>query len=150
VVSVRLLPEDPPACPEATEAVKLADWVILGPGSWFTSVMPHLLVPELREAIVATPAKRILTLNVGLNDDETQGFSPAEHVEVLSAHAPDLQLDHIIADPAVVRTDEDTLREVAAGMGATLVVAPVRSVRRRGVHDTLRLAAAYRVVIIGG
>jgi len=150
VVSVRLLPEDPPSCPEALEAVKLADWVILGPGSWFTSVMPHLLVPELRDALVNTPAKRILTLNVGMEDDETLGFSPSEHVEVLSAHAPDLQFDHVIADPSVVRTDEETLREVVAGLGAELVVAPVRSVRRRGVHDTLRLAAAYRDVIIGG
>ena len=37
----------PPACPEAVAAVRAADWVVLGPGSWFTSVLPHLLVPEL-------------------------------------------------------------------------------------------------------
>ena len=42
------LPADPPACPEAVEAVGEADWVVLGPGSWFTSVIPHLLVPRTR------------------------------------------------------------------------------------------------------
>lgn len=150
VVNVRLLPEDPPACPEAVEAITLADWVILGPGSWFTSVMPHVLVPGLRRALIDTPARRILTLNVGLNDDETQGFTAAEHLEVLSAHAPDLQLDYIVADSGVVRGDVPVLRQVAAGMGAELVVAPVRKMRRRGEHDTLRLAAAYRDVIVGG
>lgn len=150
VINVRIVPEAPSASPPAVEAIKLADWVILGPGSWFTSVMPHLLVPDLQEALVHTPARRILTLNVGLDDDETQGFSPAEHLEVLSAHAPDLTLDYVIADPAVVRSEERALREVAQGVGAELVVSPVRKMRRLREHDTLRLAAAYRDVINGG
>ena len=53
VHAVRLEPADPPACPEAVAAVAEADWVVLGPGSWFTSVIPHLLVPDLRRALVA-------------------------------------------------------------------------------------------------
>ena len=151
VLNVRIVPEEPAASRPALEAIKLADWVILGPGSWFTSVMPHLLVPELQEALVHTPARRILTLNVGLDDDETLGFSPEEHIEVLSAHAPDLTVDHVIADPAVVRSGgEQSLREVARGIGAELVVTPVRKMRRPREHDTLRLAAAYRDVIFGG
>ena len=48
---VRLLPENAPACTEALTAIELADWVILGPGSWYTSVLPHLLLPEMREAL---------------------------------------------------------------------------------------------------
>lgn len=147
VLSIRLLPEDPPACVEAVESVKLADWVILGPGSWFTSVMPHVLVPELRKALVETPARRILTLNVGLNDGETAGFSAADHLEVLSAHAPDLELDYVVADPAVVGADGSMLKSVAAGMGAELMVTSVRSAFRPGQHDTLRLAAAFRDII---
>ena len=47
----RCVPEQPPACPEAVAAVREADWVVLGPGSWFTSVIPHLLVPELADAL---------------------------------------------------------------------------------------------------
>ena len=45
IENVRLIPGDPPACPEAVDAVHEADWVVLGPGSWYTSVLPHLLVP---------------------------------------------------------------------------------------------------------
>lgn len=147
VLGVRLLPEDPPASPEAVEAIRLADWVVLGPGSWFTSVMPHLLVPELRSALEQTPARKILTLNVGLHDGETEGFSAAEHVEVLSAHAPALHFDYVIADPQVVRTDQAVLREVCSDLGAQLVVSSVRKARVAGQHDTLRLAAAYRDVM---
>ncbi len=150
VASLRLLPEDPPACAEAVEAITLADWVILGPGSWFTSVMPHVLVPQLQRALVDTPARRILTLNVGIDDGETAGFTAAEHLEVLAAHAPELRLDYVIADPSVVSRDAEALREVAAGVGAELLVTPVSKMRRRSEHDTLRLAAAYRDVIFGG
>ena len=51
VREVVLVPKDPPAVPEAVEAVLDADWVVLGPGSWFSSVIPHLLVPQLRDAL---------------------------------------------------------------------------------------------------
>jgi uncharacterized cofD-like protein len=146
VLAVRLNPDEPPACDEAVAAIKDADWVILGPGSWFTSVMPHLLVPGVREALVATPAKRILTLNLVMHTGETEGFSAANHLEVLAAHAPDLHLDVVLADSDVV-ADESLLRRAAEGMGAELVLASVRDHGLQGQHDSLRLAAAYRDII---
>ncbi len=145
VLGVRLEPADPPACPEALAALRDADWVILGPGSWFTSVMPHLLVPELRQTLTDTAARRVLTLNLTLNTAETSGFSAATHLEVLSAHAPGLGLDVVLADPRVV-DDAAALREVAAGLGAEVVITPVADVEDPTRHDELRLAAAYRDV----
>src|SRR6516225_3883258 len=76
VRSVSLIPADPPACPEAVTAIGEADWVVLGPGSWFTSVLPHLLVPELASALTATPARRVVALNLAPQPGETDGFSP--------------------------------------------------------------------------
>ncbi|CAM5669319.1 Putative gluconeogenesis factor OS=Streptomyces rimosus subsp. rimosus (strain ATCC / DSM 40260/ JCM 4667 / NRRL 2234) OX=1265868 GN=yvcK PE=3 SV=1 [Streptomyces rimosus subsp. rimosus] len=75
VQSVHVVPEDPPAVPEAVEAVRDADWVVLGPGSWFSSVIPHLLVPELREALEETKARKVLSLNLAPQPGETDGFS---------------------------------------------------------------------------
>ncbi|OLT15846.1 hypothetical protein BJF86_13070 [Serinicoccus sp. CNJ-927] len=149
VRSIRLIPEAPRACPEALESIKLADLVVLGPGSWFTSVMPHLLVPELRQALCETPARRILTLNVSLSDDEASGYTLAEHVAAVSAHAPDLSFDHVIADPQVARTEAEraALEAAVEGLGASLVLTTVGKPNRPGVHDTLRLAAAYRDVM---
>jgi uncharacterized cofD-like protein len=146
VLSLRLEPEDPPACEEAVEAIQAADWVILGPGSWFTSVMPHLLVPGIHDALLNTRAKRVLTLNLVMDTVETVGFSAKNHLEVLAAHAPELRLDVVLADPDIVG-DEVLLRRVAADMGAELVLAPVGKAGQRGQHDSLRLAAAYRDII---
>lgn len=147
VLSVHLDPDPPTACPEAVQAILDADWVILGPGSWFTSVMPHLLVPELREALVHTKAKRLLTLNMLMNTGETIGFSASDHIEVLAAHAPDLHLDVVLADPSVVDDGGDQLRETAQALGADVVFASVADPDLSGTHDTLRLAAAYRDVM---
>jgi uncharacterized cofD-like protein len=87
VCSVRLMPHDPPACPDSIQVVLEADWIVLGPGSWFTSVIPHLLVPKLAEAMNTTHARRILTLNLE-PAGETAGFSAAKHIELLADHAP--------------------------------------------------------------
>jgi len=146
VMAVRLNPEEPPACDEAVAAIRAADWVILGPGSWFTSVMPHLLVPGVRDALMETPAKRILTLNLVMHTGETVGFSAENHLEVLAAHAPSLHLDVVLADPEIVE-DEGLLRRVAGRMGAELVLAKVGDHGQQGHHDSLRLAAAYRDII---
>ena len=58
VQQVHLVPHDPPAVAEAVKAVLDADWVVLGPGSWFSSVIPHLLVPDLLDALTVTKARK--------------------------------------------------------------------------------------------
>lgn len=144
VLSVRLQPDPPRPCREAIDAVVDADWVVLGPGSWFTSVLPHLLVPDLRAALVHTPAKRVLTLNMVMSTAETQGFSASDHLRVIADHAPDLHLDYVLVDPSVEPQSRSQLECTAQSLGAELVVADVADADRPGVHDSLRLAAAFR------
>jgi uncharacterized cofD-like protein len=141
VQRIRLLPTDPPACPESVTDVLDADWVILGPGSWFTSVLPHLMVPELAEAIHATTARRVLTMNV-VATGETRGFSPARHLEALAGHAPRLQLDVVLVDSRFAR-DDPHLEAYASSLGAELMVADLAMRDGSARHDPLRLAAAY-------
>ncbi len=142
VIGVRLDPHDPPACPEAVDAVTDADWVTIGPGSWFTSIMPTLLVPELRDALVACAAQRILVLNLGEPAGETEGLTPTDHLDVLSAHAPELGIDVVIADTSLVDS-RGTLEAAARSLGATLVVADVATAPGSDQHDPIRLAAAF-------
>ena len=146
VSSIGILPTCPTPCHEAIDAVARADWVMLGPGSWFTSVMPHLLVPDLADALVATPARRLLNLNLEVHKGETRDFRAEDHLASFRSNAPDLRLDYVLADPSVV-PDAPALRAAAADLGAELVVAPVEARRQRGVHDPLRLAAALRDII---
>ena len=54
--------------------------MVLGPGSWFTSVIPHLMVPELRRALVQTDGRVVLVLNLDEQEGETPGFGPADHL----------------------------------------------------------------------
>jgi uncharacterized cofD-like protein len=145
VSAVRLLPNDPPACPESLEVVLDADWIVLGPGSWFTSVIPHLLVPQLAKAIHATPARRILALNLE-PAEETAGFSAAKHIELLAEHAPDLRLDVVLADSGFA-SDDPHLSAWADSLGARLEVADLAARDRSPRHDPLRLASAYAEIM---
>jgi uncharacterized cofD-like protein len=148
VRSISLEPSDPPAVPEAVSAVHDADWVVLGPGSWFTSVLPHLFVPELARALHATAARRLVALNLVPQPGETDGFSPHRHVEVLAEHAPGLTVDVILADRRAASGCEDELEKAARLLGASLVLADVAA--EDGMrHDPERLAAAFRALFGG-
>jgi uncharacterized cofD-like protein len=146
VMGIRLTPDQPPACPEAVAAIEDADWVILGPGSWFTSVLPHLMVPGLADALRTTRAKRIVALNLAPQTGETEGFSAENHLEVLAVHAPFLSVDVVLADRRAV-DQPASLADVASSLGARLVLADLADADDRDRHDPLRLAAAYRDVM---
>ncbi len=145
VARVRMTPSDAPGCPEAVAAVRAADWVVLGPGSWYTSVIPHLLVPALVESLTTTQARRCLTLNLAAPSGETAGLTPVDHVLVLAEHAPDLRLDVVLVDEGAAG-DVAALAEAAAGLGAQLVLRRIGVSGGRPQHDPLRLAAAFRDV----
>ena len=145
VRAVHLVPGDPPACPESLQAVHEADWIVLGPGSWFTSVIPHLLVPELAEAIHTTSARRLLSLNLE-PAGETAGFSAARHVELLAEHAPHLRLDAVLADQRFAAGDRHLAAWVRS-LGAELVVADLAVRDGSARHDQLRLASAYAEIM---
>ncbi len=143
VTKIRLLPSRPMPCPEALGALEEAEWVFLGPGSWFTSVLPHVLVPDVRAALEGTSARRVLNLNLDVHRGETKGFRAVDHLTSLAEHAPGLRLDVVLADPSVL-DDADEVAKVAGRLGARLVSSPVAASARPGQHDALRLAAAYR------
>jgi uncharacterized cofD-like protein len=146
VESVSLVPPTPPACPEAVAAVDAADLVVLGPGSWFTSVLPHLLVPDLLEALVGTTARRVVALNLAAQPGETTGFSPQQYLKVLVAHAPRLRVDAVVADTDAVPDPHGLMSDVAA-LGARLVLTSVAAGDGTARHDPERLAAAYGTVL---
>ena len=84
--------------------------MVLGPGSWFTSVLPHLLVPQLARALITTPARRLVALNLAPQPGETEGFSPHAHLEVLADHAPELTIDVVLADRRAADGTDGELR----------------------------------------
>ena len=149
ITQVRLEPADPPACPEAVAAIEAADWVVLGPGSWYTSVLPHLLVPGLRDALGRTSARTIITLNLASGESgETAGMSADQYLDVLRVHAPELRVDAVVADPSAVE-DVAALAARSADLGARLLLRQVSRGDGTPRHDPLRLAGAYSDVLDG-
>jgi uncharacterized cofD-like protein len=144
---VRLLPGDPPATRQAVDAVMAADLVVLGPGSWFTSVIPHLLVPGLAAALKSTPARRALVVNLAAEPGETAGFSAERHLHVLAQHAPGFTVNDVIVDAASVPSarEREQLLRTAAMLNASVKFADVS---RPGtpLHDPAKLAAVLGTV----
>ena len=146
VREIRLSPADPPVHPAVLEAIAAADVVSLGPGSWYTSVLPHLLVPQLRAALTAAAAKVVVVLNLEPQPGETDGFSPEEHVTVLQAHLGGVPLHSVIADADSV-VDRRGLLSAVRSCGAELVLAPVAEIDGAPRHDPERLSAALASVV---
>ncbi len=146
VLDVSLEPHDPSACPEAVRAVLEADWVVLGPGSWYSSVIPHTLVPGLRAALEETAARVLVNLNLVAQPGETEGYTPEDHLAALHRHALGLRIDTVLADRASV-PDEARLRRAADALGARLVLSDVALDGARGQHDPEKLARAYALIL---
>ena len=145
VREILVSPADPPVHPAVLEAIAAADVISLGPGSWYTSVLPHLLVPRLRAALAETRAKVVVVLNLVPQPGETDGFSPEKHLSVLQAHLGGVALHTVIADAGSV-VDRRGLLSAVRECGAELVLAPVAELDGAPRHDPVRLSAALASV----
>jgi uncharacterized cofD-like protein len=95
---VWLTPTDVRASEDALHAIAEADAIVIGPGSLFTSILPSLLLPEIRQAIAASPAVRVYVCNVATQAGETAGFDLADHVAVLERHTEHDLFDVVLAN----------------------------------------------------
>lgn len=155
IKQVRLLPENPPALPEALRAIEEADLVLLGPGSLYTSVIPNLLVDGIVEAICACSALKIYICNIMTQDGETEGMTASEHVAALLRHGAPGLVDICLANSATVRPGlvekyraEDAApivvdRSAVEALGVELVERPLSSeTSDYARHSVTRLAQA--------
>ncbi len=151
---VWLTPAAPRALPQAIAALRRADLVILGPGSLYTSVIPNLLIPEVRAAIKETRGWVVYVCNVMTQPGETDGYTAADHLEALHRHGLAGLVDVVLVNDAPVSADlvanyerlgarpvvvdEDRLREAGVKVTHAQVAAESSVVR----HDSERLAQA--------
>lgn len=127
---------DPPNAkplPEAIEAIRAADVIVLGPGSLYTSVLPNLLVPGITEAIRASGAVKVYICNVMTQPGETDGYSVSDHVNAISAHVGGRLFEHVIVNDCDIPR---RVRSLYAEKGADVV---------RLDHESLT-AAGYRII----
>lgn len=151
---VWLEPGRPGATPGVLEAISVADLVVLGPGSVYTSIVPNLLVPDVREALKRTRARVIYVCNVMTQPGETDGHSAADHLSALCRHGATGMIDDVLVNDTPVSRD---LAAVYRAGGAAPVVADDQALAALGVrvvharlahegdffrHDSAKLADA--------
>lgn len=153
IYEIGCLPADPPALPQAVEAIKGADYIIMGPGSLYTSIIPNLLVPELVEAIEARQVPRIYICNIMTEPGETQGYSVSEHIQAIDRACGKYLFDAVLvqkklpSEAAIDRYQQEGStpvildRTAIVDSGRRIVIANVMSENNTTVrHDPKRLA----------
>lgn len=129
IKQVSLVPTDVRPLDEALEAIRLANAVVIGPGSVFTSVIPNLLVEGVADAIAASRAVKIYVCNVMTQPGETDHFQASDHVKAVAEHAGRRIFKHVLVNKEVpsLRLLEKYQRE-----GAELVSPDIDVVREMG------------------
>lgn len=146
IEEVQLIPDGPPTHPEALAAIERAEWVTLGPGSWYSSVLPHVLLPQTRAALARTSAKKLLFLNLKapLPGDEAADLGAKDRLAFLHHHAPEVSFDVVLADPSILTTE---LAEYVASLGAHLEVRDLAHAPTSDQHDPKKVVSALRTIM---
>ena len=153
ITKVRLIPEHPRALPEAVEAIREADMIILGPGSLYTSIIPNLLVDGIVEAILQSDALKVYVANVMTQEGETEGYTASDHIAAIFQHSAPGLFDLCLTNSSPVPPDvaaryaqegAEPLRYDAgrcAALGVELVSRPIAAVENGYVrHQSENLA----------
>jgi uncharacterized cofD-like protein len=146
---LRLIPTAPTPTSEGLTAISSADFITLGPGSWFSSVLPHLLVGSQREAIENSPAQRIIILNLDaaphIRGEELAGSSPADHLRVMRRFAPKMRCDIALVDSSIASQPSilSELDQLVEAMGGRVFVADLASRQDPNHHDSEKLFSAF-------
>ena len=143
-------PTDVAACDDALVAIAEADLIVLGPGSLYTSLLPSLLLPQIRDAVAASTGLRVYVCNVATQDGETADLDLAGHVEALVAHAGTGIVDVVLAnnhlgDATTLRAPSEPVRLTwppSLAAAPKLVLDDVVDAAAAQRHDSDRLAAA--------
>ena len=157
---MRLEPANPVPTDEATDAIRKADAIILGPGSLYTSVVPNLLIRGITDEVVASSALKIYICNVMTQPGETDNYSASAHLKVLLDHSGPKTVDYSIVNNAQipehlldkykeegaypVLPDYDKIRSIGYGVIAGDVINTSDYVR----HDSKKLAKKIIDLII--
>lgn len=134
---VRLEPPAPRAHPAVIDAIAGCDQIILGPGSLYTSVLPPLVVPEIREAVVSASAHRVYICNLVAQPGETDGMNAGSHARALIDHGIDF--DTMIYDGG--NNPEGVAAEGIEVSTYTTVAAPLASKANPARHSPEVLAS---------
>jgi uncharacterized cofD-like protein len=132
---VFLEPRHPAPLSQAIEAALAADIVVIGPGSLYTSLIPVLLVKELRDAITESGARVVLVMNLTTEPGETDGYTAADHLLAIRRHAPGVPIHDVLMNATPI---PDEQLQAFATSGAMLVAPDIELLRALGHRPVMR------------
>lgn len=150
---VRLYPHEPKPTQEALEAIENAHLITLGPGSWFSSVIPHILIPDIVTELNKAKAPKVLLLNLVAEPGETAGMSMEHHIHMFNQHAQTLKIDVIVVDLTTMpgAAERRHIERAAAKLGARVIYRDVREDDGRGRftdrHKPQKMAKVFKEVL---
>ena len=144
VSELRLIPNKPKATPEVMTALKEAEWITFGPGSWLSSVMPHFLLGEQAEQIQSSAAKKIMIFNLPdkTTSDEFAGFSLEAHLQLVLDHLPDLKFDVALIDKSLDGKEPDFV-DLVSRCGGRVLAFDLADAKENFHHDRDKLSSAF-------
>lgn len=90
------IPVAPSALPAALKAIAEADYIVLGPGSLYTSIVPNLLIPDIQAAIRQAAAPCIYVCNIMTQPGETENYSVADHIRAIDQIGGERLFDSVL------------------------------------------------------
>ncbi len=140
VLSISIDPPAPIVCADVVRAIEQADHLIFGPGSWFTSVVPHLLISDIYSAIKTSKAHKVLVVNLVPQSGETSTFAPIDYLKSWRELVPEIPLDVVVADPQFV-SGHARFEHMAGEMGGVVQWGTLSHSPQS--HDPVLLADAF-------
>lgn len=106
IEDIKIIPADVKGNPRAVRFIENADLIIFGPGSLFTSIVPSLLIQDVKKALQKSKALKIYVCNVSTERGETERYGVEEHVEVITRHLEKIKLNAVIANSiSIIRSN---------------------------------------------
>ncbi|OQA57818.1 MAG: Gluconeogenesis factor [Candidatus Omnitrophica bacterium ADurb.Bin277] len=127
--SIHLKPDDCRACEEAVDAISIADLIVMGPGSLYTSILPNLLIKDIRDAILKSDACKVYICNAMTQPGETTDLSAWGHLKVIIDHTDPRIVDAVFVNKA--RIPEPLYRRYREA-GALPVKLDIDKIREKG------------------
>ena len=154
IVNIGCTPAAPPALPRAIKAIQDADYIIIGPGSLYTSIVPNLLVPEIADAIASSQVPRIYVCNIMTEPGETDGYTVSDHIRAIDQACGRRLFDAVLVQKkapsptALARYKDEGAervifdRDAVISSGRRIVLANIMNEANSGTirHDSPRLA----------
>jgi uncharacterized cofD-like protein len=144
-----ITPKDVKANPTVVYYINNADLVVIGPGSFYTSIVPNLLIPEIREALEKSKAMKVFVCNISTERGETEGYTVERHIEELRSYIPKVKIDGVIVNSHVVSESSQegklgNVRNITTAQetvkGVPVVRADVVNVANPLYHDDKKLS----------